>query len=115
MIALISALLHPLNTINLWLDGDADASARDVFYLLSLFLGFGGWLVFDRYQKAVNSAVPFSWRAPEVSVEHLDTVITYNLSPRFPARRSQLGVIPHSRTQLGVSFDATGTSACNAC
>jgi hypothetical protein len=67
MVFLVSAVLHPLNTINLWLEDDPEASAKDVAYLMSLFLAFGIWLVFDRYQKAVNSAVPFTWRAPTVS------------------------------------------------
>lgn len=67
MVFFISTILHPLNTINLWLEDDPDASGGDVLYLMSLFLGFGIWLVFNRYQKAVNSAVPFTWRAPDVS------------------------------------------------
>ena len=68
MVFLISAVLHPFNTINLWLEGSPDASGKDVLYLLTLFLAFGIWLVFNRYQKAVNSAVPFSLPVPEVSI-----------------------------------------------
>lgn len=68
MVFLISVVLHPLKTINLWLEGSPDASGKDVLYLMTLFLGFGIWLVFNRYQKAVNSAVPFTWRAPDVSL-----------------------------------------------
>lgn len=67
MVFFLSVLLHPLNTINLWLEDDPEASGKDVLYLLSLFLAFGIWLVFNRYQKAVNSAVPFTWHAPDVS------------------------------------------------
>jgi hypothetical protein len=66
MVFLISVFLHPLDTINLWLEDDPEASGREVAYLMSVFLAVGIWLVFDRYQKIVNSAVPFVFRAPDV-------------------------------------------------
>lgn len=64
MSTLISFILHPLITLNV-LDDDGE-SGIDVFYLLSLFFGFGIWLVFDRYHKAHNSPVPFIYNAPAV-------------------------------------------------
>jgi hypothetical protein len=67
MVSLVFVVLHPLNTINLWLEGDPEASGKDVLYLMTLFFAIGCWLVFNRYQKAVNSAVPFTWNGPDVS------------------------------------------------
>ncbi|KAK0458471.1 meiotic sister-chromatid recombination aldehyde dehydrogenase [Desarmillaria tabescens] len=58
---LMSLLLHPLITLNIWSDDDG----IDVFYLLSLFFAFGIWLVFQRYQRAHNSAVPFNFTIPD--------------------------------------------------
>ncbi|KAK0210283.1 meiotic sister-chromatid recombination aldehyde dehydrogenase [Desarmillaria ectypa] len=58
---LMSLFLHPLITLNIWSDDDG----IDVFYLLSLFFAFGIWLVFQRYQRANNSAVPFKFTIPE--------------------------------------------------
>jgi hypothetical protein len=66
MHSLFYVLFHPLNTLNLWLEDDPNASIVDVLYLFTTFSAFGIWLVFDRYQKAVNSAVPFRHPAPEV-------------------------------------------------
>jgi hypothetical protein len=66
MRSLFYVLFHPLNTLNLWLEDDPNASIVDVLYLFTTFSAFGVWLVFDRYQKAVNSAVPFRHPAPEV-------------------------------------------------
>ena len=75
MVFLISAILHPFKTINLWLEGSPDASGKDVLYLMTLFLCFGIWLVFNRYQKAVNSAVPFSLPTPGVSIFDANCVL----------------------------------------
>ncbi|KAH7890007.1 Aldehyde/histidinol dehydrogenase [Phlebopus sp. FC_14] len=61
------ALFHPLRTLNLWLEDDPNASVFDVLYLLSVFSAFGIWLVFDRYQRARNSAVPFKHHVPEAA------------------------------------------------
>ncbi|KAK0474917.1 meiotic sister-chromatid recombination aldehyde dehydrogenase [Armillaria novae-zelandiae] len=58
---LMSLALHPLITLNIW----SDDGGIDVFYLLSLFFAFGIWLVFQRYQRAHNSAVPFKFTIPE--------------------------------------------------
>ncbi|KAK0227999.1 meiotic sister-chromatid recombination aldehyde dehydrogenase [Armillaria fumosa] len=58
---LMSLALHPLITLNIW----SDDGGIDVFYLLSLFFTFGIWLVFQRYQRAHNSAVPFKFTIPE--------------------------------------------------
>lgn len=58
---LMSLALHPLIALNIWSDDDG----IDVFYLLSLFFAFGIWLVFQRYQRAHNSAVPFKFTIPE--------------------------------------------------
>jgi hypothetical protein len=60
------AIFHPLRTLNLWLDNDPNASVLEVLYLLTVFSAFGIWLVFDRYQKARNNAVPFRHNAPDV-------------------------------------------------
>lgn len=57
----MSLFLHPLITLNIW----SDDHGIDVFYLLSLFFAFGIWLVFQRYQRASNSAVPFKFSVPE--------------------------------------------------
>ncbi|KAF8894722.1 Aldehyde/histidinol dehydrogenase [Infundibulicybe gibba] len=62
MSSLVSLILHPL--ITLGLAEDDDEAGIDVFYLISLFFAFGIWLVFERYQKAHNSAVPFHWVPP---------------------------------------------------
>ncbi|KAG2041409.1 Aldehyde/histidinol dehydrogenase [Suillus americanus] len=67
MHSLFYVLFHPLNTLNLWLEDDPNASIVDVLYLFTTFSAFGIWLVFDRYQKAVNSAVPFRHPAPEAA------------------------------------------------
>jgi hypothetical protein len=66
MHSLFHVIFHPLKTLNLWLEDDPNASIVDVLYLFTMFSAFGIWLVFDRYQKAVNSAVPFRYPAPEV-------------------------------------------------
>lgn len=60
-------IFHPLNVINAWLEDDPDGSTTDVAALLSIFLGFGSWLVYDRYQKAINKAIRFRFPTPEVS------------------------------------------------
>ncbi|PBK87519.1 ALDH-like protein [Armillaria gallica] len=57
----MSLALHPLITLNIWSYDDG----IDIFYLLSLFFAFGIWLVFQRYQRAHNSAVPFKFTIPE--------------------------------------------------
>ena len=67
MPSFLYAIFHPLRTLNLWLENDPKASVLEVLYLLTVFSAFGIWLVFDRYQKAHNSAVPFRHNAPEVS------------------------------------------------
>ncbi|KIK99723.1 hypothetical protein PAXRUDRAFT_8676 [Paxillus rubicundulus Ve08.2h10] len=61
------AIFHPLRTLNLWLDNDPNASVLEVLYLLTVFSAFGIWLVFDRYQKARNNAVPFRHNAPDAA------------------------------------------------
>ncbi|OAX40358.1 ALDH-like protein [Rhizopogon vinicolor AM-OR11-026] len=67
MHSLFYVIFHPLKTLNLWLEDDPNASIVDVLYLFTMFSAFGIWLVFDRYQKAVNSAVPFRYPAPEAA------------------------------------------------
>ncbi|KAF5386922.1 hypothetical protein D9615_001926 [Tricholomella constricta] len=64
MNAIISFILHPLIPVNVGSDDD-DQTGIDVVYPLSLFFAFGIWLVFQRYQKMHNSAVPFSYTAPQ--------------------------------------------------
>ena len=66
MPSFLYAIFHPLHTLNLWLENDPRASVLEVLYLLTVFSAFGIWLVFDRYQKAHNSAVPFRHSVPEV-------------------------------------------------
>jgi hypothetical protein len=44
----------------------SDKRHIDSIYPLSIFFAFGIYLVFDRYQKRYNSAVPFHWTHPEV-------------------------------------------------
>lgn len=65
MNALISFILHPLIPVNVGSDDD-DQTGIDVVYPLSIFFAFGIWLVFQRYQKMHNSAVPFDYTAPLV-------------------------------------------------
>ncbi|KAF9049295.1 Aldedh-domain-containing protein [Hymenopellis radicata] len=58
---LMSALLHPLISLNVW----SEDKGIDVFYLLSVFFAFGIWLVFQRYQRAHNSPLPFKFKVPK--------------------------------------------------
>ena len=55
---------HPYVTMKLGLG--SDKRNIDSIYPLSLFFAFGIYLVFDRYQKRYNSAVPFQWTHPDV-------------------------------------------------
>ena len=41
-----------------------------IFYLFTICIAVGIWLVFNRYQSSRNRAVPFSWPAPEVRPSH---------------------------------------------
>jgi len=66
MTSLTSLFLHPLLTLHPWFDDDNEQNGIDVVYPLTLFVGFGIWLVFSRYQKAHNSALPFTWSAEAV-------------------------------------------------
>ncbi|KAF8061623.1 Aldehyde/histidinol dehydrogenase [Lyophyllum atratum] len=63
MNALISFILHPLIPVNVGSDDD-DQRGIDVVYPLTMFFAFGIWLVFQRYQKMHNSAVPFEYNEP---------------------------------------------------
>ena len=91
-------ILHPLQTLNLWLENDPNASIFDVLYLLTVFSAFGIWLVFDRYQKARNNAVPFRHNPPEVSTSILPCCLSDTSSgsrsrmevPTDPRRESQV-------------------------
>lgn len=62
---LVSFIVHPLLSLNLWSDDD-DEPGIDVLYLLSAFFAIGIWLVFERYQHARNSAKPFRISIPAV-------------------------------------------------
>ena len=64
MDTLISLMNHPYLTMKLGLG--SDKRNIDTIYPVSLFFAFGIYLVFDRYQKRYNSAVPFEWLCPEV-------------------------------------------------
>ncbi|KAJ7581409.1 Aldehyde/histidinol dehydrogenase [Mycena floridula] len=64
MTHLLSYILNPLISLNLWSD-DEDQDGVDVLYLLSTFFAIGIWLVFQRYQRAHNSAVPFHVKVPQ--------------------------------------------------
>jgi len=72
MDALISLMNHPYVTMKLGLG--SDKRNIDTIYPISLFFAFGIYLVFDRYQKRYNSAVPFHWTHPEVSFICFDHV-----------------------------------------
>ncbi|KII89226.1 hypothetical protein PLICRDRAFT_53690 [Plicaturopsis crispa FD-325 SS-3] len=64
---LLSVLLHPLATINRWLENDPNGSGIDMLYLLTAFIGLGIWLVVRRHLHNVNRAIPFEWD-PELPV-----------------------------------------------
>ncbi|KAG0705301.1 Aldehyde/histidinol dehydrogenase [Suillus ampliporus] len=82
MHSLFYVLFHPLKTLNLWLEDDPNASIVDVLYLFTTFSAFGIWLVFDRYQKAVNSAVPFRHAAPEAADPNWHSRVIHNANLR---------------------------------
>lgn len=69
MDALISLMNHPYLTMKLGLG--SDKRNIDAIYPISLFFAFGIYLVFDRYQRRYNSAVPFPHAVPEVGDEYL--------------------------------------------
>jgi hypothetical protein len=64
MSSLFSMIFHPVEALDRWFENDGDGV--DFFYPLTIFFVFGIWLVFERYQKMHNSAVPFEWKTPEV-------------------------------------------------
>ncbi|KAG5647167.1 hypothetical protein DXG03_001122 [Asterophora parasitica] len=72
MNAIISFILHPLIPVNV---SDDEEAGIDVVYPLSLFFAFGIWLVFQRYQKMHNSAVPFEYSAPLVSLSPTESLL----------------------------------------
>lgn len=65
MSQLLSFIFNPLTNVNTWSDDDT-REGIDVFYPLSAFFAFGIWLVFQRYQRAHNSAVPIDIHIPVV-------------------------------------------------
>ncbi|KZP32530.1 ALDH-like protein [Athelia psychrophila] len=78
MVMFISAVLHPLKTINLWLENSPDASVADVTSLVTIFLALGVYLVINRYHKAVNSAVPFKWTTPPAADPKWETITIHD-------------------------------------
>lgn len=101
MHSLFYVLFHPLNTLNLWLEDDPNASIVDVLYLFTTFSAFGIWLVFDRYQKAVNSAVPFRHPAPDVRLSRISSTedIHNTHSSRLTGSRPQLALSRDTQRQ----------------
>ncbi|KIM55169.1 hypothetical protein SCLCIDRAFT_1221313 [Scleroderma citrinum Foug A] len=86
-------IFHPLQTLNLWLENDPNASIFDVLYLLSVFSAFGIWLVFDRYQKARNNAVPFRHNPPEAADPEWKSLQIHNANLRSHLTEHEL--LPH--------------------
>ncbi|KAH7908580.1 Aldehyde/histidinol dehydrogenase [Hygrophoropsis aurantiaca] len=74
----ISVIFHPLRTLNLWLENDPNASVLDVIYLLTVFSAFGIYLVYDRYQKARNNAIPFRHHAPEPADPQWESIVLHD-------------------------------------
>jgi hypothetical protein len=97
----MSVVFHPLEALDRWFE--KDGNGVDIFYPLTLFFAFGIWLVFERYHRMHNSAVPFEWKIPEARSFHL------HLSPRFSdailvitGSRSQVGIQTHSERESRV-------------
>ncbi|CAA7265354.1 unnamed protein product [Cyclocybe aegerita] len=64
MDALIALMNHPYLTMKLGTNTDSKRNI-DAVYPISLFFAFGIYLVFERYQKRHNSALPFEWKFPD--------------------------------------------------
>jgi len=64
MSSLLALLFHPVETLDRWFE--YDGRGVEFFYPLTAFFAFGIWLVFDRYNRMHNSAVPFEWKTPDV-------------------------------------------------
>ena len=95
---------HPYVTMKLGLG--SDKRNIDTIYPISLFFAFGIYLVFDRYQKRYNSAVPFHWTHPEVSyvcfVQALSVlkVFIYDKKPADPTWEARQLVEPNLQSHL---------------
>src|SRR2546425_523867 len=77
----MSFLLHPMDALDRWFADDGEGF--DIFIPLSLFFAFGIWLVFERYNRMNNSAVPFECRIPNASVWSLCLVSTIDPSSLY--------------------------------
>lgn len=86
---LMSLALHPLITLNIWSYDDG----IDIFYLLSLFFAFGIWLVFQRYQRAHNSAVPFKFTIPEVRQQYFLVSVVIKRTKMFSLPKLDGGLL----------------------
>ncbi|KAN0075408.1 Aldehyde/histidinol dehydrogenase [Tylopilus felleus] len=93
MPSFLFAIFHPLRTLNLWLENDPKASVLEVLYLLTVFSAFGIWLVFDRYQKAHNSAVPFRHNPPEAADPQWQSLRIHNAS--LTSHLTEPDLLPH--------------------
>ncbi|EIW85451.1 Aldedh-domain-containing protein [Coniophora puteana RWD-64-598 SS2] len=100
-----SAIFHPLRTLNLWLENDANASVFDVVFLFSVFSAFGIWLVFDRYQRKHNNPVPFTWDAPDPADPMWKSVVIKNANLKSHLEYPDLMPLQHPDRDYITSYD----------
>jgi len=93
MDALISLMNHPYLTGKLGGGDDDQKRTIDAVYPISLFFAFGIYLVFERYQKMHNSAVPFEWTFPEVHNFSLSFILLNRSNMSFNRPQSQPGIL----------------------
>ncbi|EGO21748.1 hypothetical protein SERLADRAFT_451764 [Serpula lacrymans var. lacrymans S7.9] len=73
-------------------------------YLLTVFSAFGIWLVFDRYQKTHNNAIPFKFDGPQAAAPEWESIVIREANLRSHLTNPDLRMHDISRDYI-TSFD----------
>lgn len=79
MSSFLEGLADSVSSLYLYDDHEYDEEGFNIVWPLTIFFGFGIWLVVRRYQDARDRGVPFTIPAPEVSCSWTFLLINFSM------------------------------------